>query len=111
MNISEKLNNKIRHTSQYAQIFEHLVDNRAGLFLLTNRDRDAFVCGANLLKPMLLEMYEALQAISKNTYGTELSNSDAENNEILAEHFFIHQNIARKAKLKFEEFLQGSKND
>jgi hypothetical protein len=46
---------------------------------------------------------EALKTISGNTYGTEICNSDEENNEILAQHFFVHQGIARKAVKEIED--------
>jgi hypothetical protein len=42
------------------------------------------------------ELKEALEKIAAVTYGTELCNTDEENNEILASHFFYHQRIARK---------------
>jgi hypothetical protein len=41
--------------------------------------------------------FEALEKIAAVTYGTELCNTEEENNKILAEHFFWHQNIARDA--------------
>ncbi len=39
----------------------------------------------------------ALREITANTYGTELINSDAENNEILGRHLVRFQKIAREA--------------
>jgi len=45
---------------------------------------------------------EALESISANTYGTELCNTDEENNEILASHYFVHQNIGREALAKIK---------
>lgn len=48
------------------------------------------------------KLREALEKIAAPTYGTELCNSDVENNEILARHHFINQKIAREA-LKEEE--------
>lgn len=39
----------------------------------------------------------ALEVVAKPTYGTELCNSDEENNEILDHHLFINQRIARQA--------------
>ncbi len=43
------------------------------------------------------ELEAALREIAANTYGTELTNSDAENNEILGRHLSRFQQIARKA--------------
>jgi hypothetical protein len=43
------------------------------------------------------KLREALEQIATTTYGTELCNSDDENNEILAKHHFINQGIARDA--------------
>ncbi len=45
----------------------------------------------------ILELEEALKEIAKVTYGTELCNSDEENNAILAPWVFRYQEIARKA--------------
>jgi hypothetical protein len=46
----------------------------------------------------LSEKYKlALEEICKPTYGTELCNTDEENNEILARHYSIYRNIAREA--------------
>jgi hypothetical protein len=42
-------------------------------------------------------LLKVLEAIVKPTYGTELCNTDAENNEILTAHFWRHIDIARKA--------------
>ena len=39
----------------------------------------------------------ALGEIAANTYGTELTNSDAENNDILGRHLVRFQKIAREA--------------
>jgi len=85
MNISEKLDKKIKHISQHAQIFEH-VDNGVGLLLLTNRDRDAFICGALLLKPLLLEMNETLEFYASMRHP-------------------VYQSRAQQSLNKFEEFL------
>lgn len=49
------------------------------------------------LRSEVVRYKAALIVIAKPTYGTELCNSDEENNEILAHHFFIHQYIAKKA--------------
>lgn len=71
-------------------------------------DDCAFVAGAmNNLVPLLdkvdeleaenARLLKALQFISAPTYGTELCNTDAENNEILARHHFLSQSVARQA--------------
>ena len=52
---------------------------------------------ADAYRQMWFEMKEALEEICKPTYGTELCNTDEENNEILAAYYSIYLNIARKA--------------
>ena len=49
------------------------------------------------LESKLAVAVEALKTMSSVTYGTELCNSDEENNEILANNFFRHQKIAEEA--------------
>lgn len=48
------------------------------------------------------KMRACLEYIKKNTYGTESCNSEEENNEILARHFFSHQNKARECLASLE---------
>jgi len=52
---------------------------------------------------MLMIAEKALQSIGGPSFGTELCNSDEENNEILATHHFSNQTTARKALAKIEE--------
>lgn len=53
-------------------------------------------------RKMLSIAVVALEKISAPTYGTEICNSDEENNKILADHFFLHQRIARQAIVKIK---------
>lgn len=46
---------------------------------------------------LIQRLRAALEQIAAPTYGTELCNTDEENNEILGHHMFWHQSIARKA--------------
>ena len=45
---------------------------------------------------------ETLRMIAQNSYGTELCNSIEENNEILANHYFINQRLAKETLDKIE---------
>lgn len=47
----------------------------------------------------ILLVLAALGKIAKPTYGTELCNSQEENNEIMARYTFGYQEIARQALL------------
>jgi len=60
--------------------------------VLKECEQDRFEYGEENLK-----LRAALENIARPTYGTELCNSDQENNEIIARHFFDHQRIARNA--------------
>ncbi len=58
------------------------------LYELRNERRDTLY---NLEKAI-----EVLRMIAQNSYGTEICNSKEENNEILANHYFINQQLARE---------------
>lgn len=45
---------------------------------------------------------ETLRMIAQNSYGTEISNPTEENNEILASHYFINQQLARETLEKIK---------
>ncbi len=67
-------------------------------------DREAY----EDLKQQALFMREALKYIARTTYGTELCNTDAENNEILAGHYWSCSAKAQKALEQFDEFMKAS---
>ena len=52
------------------------------------------------LEARIAKLEAALREIAANTYGTELCNSDAKNNEILGRHLVRFQKIAREALAK-----------
>ncbi len=56
-----------------------------------------------IYKNLISKMKSALKYVCRVTYGTELINSDEENNEILARHFFNSADTARKTLAEVEK--------
>jgi hypothetical protein len=83
-----------------------MVNELSKLLSSKKDERAQIIIALQARHDILVEAYgpllEVIKKISKNTYGTEVCNTDEENNEILAQHFFYHQNIAREALAAYQ---------